>query len=278
MKVAIVLPGWSVFSRVGDHAGAGQLHHRVRDHFRVDAEVAAILQPAARDFRHRADADLQRRAVVDQIRHVFPGLPLRVVRGACRHLGDGTVDFDEVVDVGDVDHAVSVEPGHGGVDFRDHRAADLGGAQRVVDRDAQAAVTVFVGWRDAHHRDVGRDVRPDDRRHLAEEAGHEIRPAFVHRDAGARGAKERDVADAVCDFAAQVRGAAEDEDRRGPHALQLVCTVRERFEQRAGLAARVCHHDHVARSDRLHGFGGSDPASFCVVHRRLHSAGEGGEG
>ena len=269
MKVAMILPGCSVFSELVITPS----HTRSMTASEIISECTPRLRRSLR-LLHTTSGSAPIpicRVAPSSIkrRRILPGPALRVVGRAGRHLRDWAVDLDHVVDVGDVDHAVPVEPGHRRVDLGDHRAAHLGGPQRVVHRDAQAAVPVLIGRGDADKSDVGRDVCTDNGRHLAEEAGHEVAPAFVHRDTGARGAEERDVADAVGDLGTKVRRTAEDEHGAGPDAPQLTRAASQRLHEGSRLAARVGHHDHVARPHGLHSFGGRGPASGCVVHRDL---------
>ena len=53
------------FRGVGDHARLDQIDQAIADHARMDAEIAAILEQAQDRVGHRADPDLEHRAVLD---------------------------------------------------------------------------------------------------------------------------------------------------------------------------------------------------------------------
>ena len=102
-----------------------QVDDAVGEHLGVDAEVAhaALEQQRADRVRHRADADLQARAVVDLGRDQAGDRAIDVGRRRVRQLRERlTAAFDDVVDLADVQavlDAVDVRNGRVGLDDHD---------------------------------------------------------------------------------------------------------------------------------------------------------------
>ena len=100
------LAGMQRLRGTGHDAGLVEIDDPVGEHLGVDAEVAhaALQQQRAHGIRHRADADLQTRAVFDlagdQSRHGTVGISRCRVRQLGHRL---TVTFDDVVDLADVE-------------------------------------------------------------------------------------------------------------------------------------------------------------------------------
>ena len=102
----------ALLARPGDDAGLDQIDHRVREHLGVDPEIAFVAEREGRCRRDRADAELERGAVGDEIGDELADLPLD-----CADLPDGVlvrrhVDLDREIDVAHVDEAVAERPRH----------------------------------------------------------------------------------------------------------------------------------------------------------------------
>ena len=132
----------------------------------MDRQAAPIRQVGQHRVRYAAEAHLQRRAIVDQPRHVPGNLLGHSVCRVVHVLGHRAVDEDEPTNSFRRDAAVPLRARHVGVDLRNDLASRECGRLRHVDRDAEAASTVRVGRSDLHERDVERDPL------VAEQLGH----------------------------------------------------------------------------------------------------------
>ena len=122
-----------------DGARLDQLDDGVGEHLGVDAEVLLVLEVRHHRLRNRADAELDRRVVLDQGGDVFADLARFRVRLGHLHLDQRRVGGHEHVDVVDVQEPVAQRARHVGVDLGDDEAGVLRGALDDVDGDPEAA-------------------------------------------------------------------------------------------------------------------------------------------
>jgi hypothetical protein len=92
----------ALLERARDDAGLDEVDDRVAEHLGVDAEIALAVQGEGGGGRDRADPELDRRAVGDQIGDILAdpslhlaGSPLLYAYGGCRI--DGEIDLRHVV-------------------------------------------------------------------------------------------------------------------------------------------------------------------------------------
>ena len=166
-----------------------------------------LAQEQRRRRRDRADAQLERGTVGDQVRHVRADPPLHLADRADGSLVGRHVDLDREVDVGHVDEALAEGPRHRAVELDDDRLRVPDRGMHRLHRCAQRAEAVRVRWGGVHEHgverqrpaleqpwDVGQEhrdvvgaplvdgltgVRSDEQRAVAEVAGHlgrQVRP------------------------------------------------------------------------------------------------------
>jgi hypothetical protein len=139
-----------------DDACGHQIRDRLRDDIGVDRQVVPVRQMSQHLVRNAAEADLERRAIVDEPSDVACDLFGHVVGRLVQILDHGRVDLDEAVDPIERNPAISPRPGHRWVDLGDDRAGRKNRGLRHVDRNPQAARAVRIRRRDLHQRYVER--------------------------------------------------------------------------------------------------------------------------
>ena len=152
-----VRPGRSFFLRIVDRPCAKQLQHSVCPHFRVDAQMLVIGRARKYGIGYRADSHLKRRTIFDQACGEVRDLLLLLGGRQRRYFGEGIGDLDRMINLADMDQAVSVNPGHVRVDLRDDDFSDVHRGASRIDARPQGAVTMSVGGRDVNQRDVERE-------------------------------------------------------------------------------------------------------------------------
>ena len=106
--------------------------------------------------RDRADPELERRAVRDELGDVLADPPLDVADRRAGVLVRRDVDLDGEVDVVDVDEAVAERPRHRPVELDDDRLRGPDGGVHRLDARAERAEAVRVGRRGVDEHDVER--------------------------------------------------------------------------------------------------------------------------
>ena len=130
----------------------------------------------------RADAHLERRAVVDQFGAVAGDGMLRLAERGRVMFGERRVGFDGKVDIADMDQTVAVGAGHLRVDLGDDGLGRLHGGACRIHGDAQRAIAVAVGRRNLDQRRVQRQDAPAEQpRHFAQKHGDIVGIALVDR-------------------------------------------------------------------------------------------------
>ena len=159
------LAGLHVLRRSVHHAGPVQVDDPVGEHLGVDAEVAyaGLLEERAHGVRHRADADLQTRAVVDLRRDQTRDRAIGVGRRDARQLRQRVAAaLDDVVDLALVQTVLDA------VDIRERPGRSR--RSTILARDATAPCQRFaapklknpvaVGRSGPDHHDLGRIDEP----------------------------------------------------------------------------------------------------------------------
>ena len=242
---------------VRDDAGLGQGHHAVGEHLRVDAQVLLALQEEQHGVRDGADAHLERRAVLDEFRHILADGLLEIADDGRLELDEGLVLLDDAVDLVEVD----LRPegaGHVLVHLGDGHAVGARRGQRVVHGDAEAAEAFGIGRRDLHQRHVdGQDPPAEQARDLGEKAGG-VQRAPLGDGLARRGPdKQRVVPEAPLHSGLGVLGGPHGHHVDDLHALELRCAGHEGLHQRGRLAAGMAHDDAVVVLNLLDCLGGT---------------------
>ena len=123
-KLVTIRPGCTCLCRFVIDARLDQIDDAVREHLGVDAEVVLVEQAPQHRVRNRADAHLQRRAVVHQPRHVLADRVLDGVDGRRRmHVCSGRSVWMKAASAIERDERVAVRARHLLVDFGDDMRA-----------------------------------------------------------------------------------------------------------------------------------------------------------
>ena len=139
----------------GEDALLQQRNDRVGDHVRVDAQVPAVGQVLERRVGDAAQADLQRRAVLDDAADVAGDLLDDLILGRRMDvLADGRRHGHQTVDAVDVQHRVAHGPRHRWIDLGDDQTRLGDRRWDHVHRNAKAHVAVLVGHRHLDEGDV----------------------------------------------------------------------------------------------------------------------------
>ena len=192
-KLADDLAAVERLALAGDDAGLDQVDDGVGEHLGVDAQVLLVLEELEHGLGDAADAELDRRAVLDQGGDVLADLPGVVVRlaadaprSAARRPARGRRCRGREM------QESPMRPRHLRVDLGDDQRGVLGGALDDVDRDAEAAHAVLVGRGDLDQRHVQRqlaggeqprDVRQEDRRVVAQPFLDDVADVFGDEEA-----------------------------------------------------------------------------------------------
>src|SRR4029079_17515562 len=91
------------------------------EHLRVDAKILLLAQEERGRRWDRADTQLQRRPIGDEVGDICTDPPLDVADRAEWMLVRWSVDLDREVDLLDVDEALAQRPRHRAIELHDHR-------------------------------------------------------------------------------------------------------------------------------------------------------------
>ena len=131
-----------VLAPVCDGAALDQRQDAVADHLGVDAEVVLVRELHHHGVGDAAVADLQRRAVVDQVGDIFADGLLHRADLRQPDFDHRLAAFDQRRDLRDVHMAVAEGEGHVGVDLEHHRARLGDGGHGVVGAQAEGEIAV----------------------------------------------------------------------------------------------------------------------------------------
>src|SRR5207245_6490155 len=107
----------ALLSGPGDDTGLDEIDDWVGEHLRMDPEVALVAEGECRRRRDGTDAELERRAIGDEVGDVLPDLPLDFFDRANGMFVRGDVDLNGEIDVADVDEAVAKRARHRAVEL-----------------------------------------------------------------------------------------------------------------------------------------------------------------
>ena len=245
----------------GEDAALQQRDDPVGDDVGVDTEVAPVREVLERGVGDAAEADLQRRAVLDDAADVA-GDPLDDLRFGRRvHVFDERrVDRHQPVDLAHVHRRVAHRARHRRVDLGDDERGARYGRRQHVDGDAQAHVAELVRRRHLDQRDVDADAADGDQlRHARDRHRHVFGEALPHRGLHVRADEDRPVPEAGGRAALRVvrHRAVGDE----VHELEV----------RRGRRHRLQRRDERAR--RRTGGADEDVAAAGDVRNRLRRGG-----
>ena len=255
------LPGVQGLPRARHDAALHEVHDRLGDDVGVDAQVAAVAQEAEHLVRDLPEADLERRAVLHDARHVAGDALGGGAERLVQVLDEGIVHGHDLVEARERNLALRAGPRHPRVDLGDDPPRRHHGGARHVHGDAEAATPGRVGRARLDQRHVEREPPAlEQARHLGERHGHVV---DVVRGAQAEHVAtevERAVAEGALGLAVDLghRAVGEEVDEldaggRRPQGL-------EGAEQHAGRGAGAADEDVVAAADRPHGALGRDRA------------------
>jgi hypothetical protein len=234
--------------RPGYDARRDEVRHRLRDHVRMDRELASVGQVSQHLIRDTAQADLERRAIVDEPSDVPCNLLCHVVRRLVQVLDHRGVDLDEAVDAADGNPAVSTGPRHRWVDLGNDRAGSKSSRVGHVHGGPEAARAVRVGRSDLHQRDVERHPAASDQPgHVGERQWQVLDGAGVEQGLDVTA----DVEHAV-PVVGRRRFADADpvgEEMHQLDALRRPVELLERLNEGSRRRARAPDEDSVARTD-----------------------------
>ena len=255
-----------------DNPALDQANHFVREHLAVDAEVVFVAEEFQHGIGDAADSHLQGRTVFDQTRAVLgdPVLPFRDFTHAV--LGQRVGDGHHVRQLGDMDEAVAEGAGHAVVDFRDDDPGGFCGGLGDAHLDAEAAEPMGIGRTYMDQRHVEREnAAPEKARNFGQEAGSEIRPAFVDGRAHVGADEQRVDADESLHPGGDVVRVSQGEqmgDLDGPGERRGA--LDECGQQGPGHGTIAGHEDPHAGLDRLHRLLGRGDAGTVELQRRSH--------
>jgi hypothetical protein len=238
----------------GDHALRHQMHHAVREHLGVDAQVLPIAQRPEDRVRQMTDSHLERIAVGDQRRDV-PGNPL----GDCIGVGHDRpfqkrlVVFHQEMDVAHGQEAVAQRARHVRIHLGDQGLGGQGRRKRHVHRDPQAAKPLLVRRADHDQRHVDRDAAGAEHGgNLREEDGRIVGAALADRFAETVTDEKRVGPEPLGVPEFGIRRDAHRQDVHQFRVLGVVAAFHQRADQSLRFAARRSDKDAIARLDLLH--------------------------
>src|SRR5205807_3861158 len=120
----------------------------------MDAQVTPIGQRLQRGIGNGADAQLQRRPILDQLPYIPTDYSLRLVGWFSFHVIEGTVPLHGVIQPGNMHEAMAVDPGHVGIDEGDDLPGMIDGRTAKIDGRAHRAKAMLVGGRDLNERHI----------------------------------------------------------------------------------------------------------------------------
>ena len=113
----------------------------------MHGEIFTVAQQGKHSVGDSTDAGLQHRAIVDQAGDVARDGVVQVGQNRPLQCAEGPRGFDDGIEFGDVDEAVSVGAGHLVVNLRDDVAGNFSRRNRCVDPDAETAKAMGIGRR-----------------------------------------------------------------------------------------------------------------------------------
>ena len=228
-----------------------------------------------------ADAELDRRAVVDERQDVRGDGAVDGVGHRQRHLRQRAVGPDDQVELVGADRAFAGDEGRGGIDLGDDDAghADRVAGEAVVGGEAVASRGIRAGELD--HEDVDREVPG---REVAAEVGEVGRVDVSQPGLGQPGGPA-EAAEGLDRDVVAVLGLEEVAERDGqehPHPAERGALGDERLDQRQRLGAALAPENAVSGADvaREVGEAGLTRHGRCAARRagpgRSRSAGTSG--
>ena len=239
---------------VVDHAALHQIHHAVREHFRMDSQILLVPQERQHRVGNSADTQLQGVAIVDQRCAVVADSLLHRADFWRRQFQNGGGVFHEKVDVLHPHAAAAAGAGHLVVDLRDDQLCVFHSGQRIVHGNTQRADAVFVRRRHLYQRHIYRQRRLKQPGRTIEKCGGKVGPAVFHSLAGRRTDKQRVVVEVLRVFRPAVGAVAQHQ-----HVIDLHIAIRRRVAhhgvcQAGGFAGGMAQHHPVAGFDMRNGF------------------------
>ena len=226
------------FPAAGHYALFQQRNDRVGDDVGVDADVLAVRQVLQRRAGDPAQADLQRRAVLDDAADVArDSLDHALLRGRVHVLLHRRRHGHQAMDVAHMERRIAHRPRHVRIDLGNDQLRLGHRGRNDVDRDAQADVAELVGQRDLDERHVnGNAPDLDQLRHPGDRQRHVIGQALLDCGTDVGADEERAVPEPGGGAALFVvrKGAAGDE----VHELQAGWRHAHRLQRRDQRARR----------------------------------------
>ena len=143
-----------VLSRVGEHAAAGQGHHRIVRRAGVQAQVSAVRQLTQDRRRQGADSDLQGRAILDQAADMAGNRGLGRLDLSRRSAQRRTAGVNREIDVLRGQRVRTTSPRRLVVDLCDHHPRDGDRWRQVVAGQRHAVLSLRVRRGQLQHQHV----------------------------------------------------------------------------------------------------------------------------
>ena len=263
----------NVLLRIGDDTGLYQLYHAVAEHLGMDTQVLLVLQEQEHRVGNGADAQLQAVAVLHQGGDILADGALHIADVGRRQFDEVGLLLHDVIQLADMDEAVTHGAGHLGVDLRDQQVGALGGGLGVVAGNAKAAVAVLIGGAQVQQYHIGVQRGAEQLGDLAEEYGGKVAPALLNGLAGGAAQEQAVVAEVLGIFGQAVFGLAHGHHVHHFHILVLLGIGYHRVGQQDRFAGRMGHYYPVARFNMLYRFLGcgqllliqSSPVLHCYT-------------
>ena len=240
-------PPVHVFACIGHVARTDQVHHAVREHLGVDAEIVLVCQALEHRIGNRADAQLQRGGIGHQGRDMGTD---GVLHGADRSgfmCDQRTIGGDDVGEARKRYDRVAVCARHPCVHLGNKQRRGLRRRECRIHRRPQRAITVDVGWRDLQQHRIKRDpAGRKQRRDVGEEHRNKVRAAFVDGPTQRRAGEQRDRSESSPMLGRRKRHRAFGVQVVDGDVLQ-VQPPRHRLQQRRRCRRRAMHKDAHAR-------------------------------
>ena len=216
-----------------------------------------------------ADPELDGGAVRHEVGDELADSALHVAELGDRVLVRGGVDLYRKVDVVNVDEALAECARYRPVELDDHGP---GGADRGVhrlDRDAEGAEAVGVGWRRIDEDRIERKrSRIEEPRHVRQEYRHVVCAALVHGCARIGSDEQGAVAEVAGHLGREVRPGSLDVEMDDTDVMEFRRSFDERIEQ-DGRGRRGTVDVHlVPGSDRIDGLLGADSSHEVILTSR----------
>jgi hypothetical protein len=141
-----------------DHALLDEIEHGIGDDVRVNAEVLAVMQVLQRLVGNAPKIDVQRRAVVYDLRDIAGDALANRIGGLVRVFDQRSLGEDNAIDPVDVKEGVAERPRHERIHLGDNGLGVAQHAHRDIDRDAEADEAIGVWRRHLHEGDICLDA------------------------------------------------------------------------------------------------------------------------